>query len=932
MNKRIIASVITVVLSLSACNEKKTVEQLIASAHQYNEQGKFANAIIEYKNAVRLLPNNADARLGLGRAYLNQGNYVSAEKELGKAVELGSLFTQTVTLQAQVKTRLNKYAEVEELIKLSVNLGDNSYAIVLSYAGMSMLANNQVTKAQDYFAQASAINENDPYSKLSKAYLLYTENKLLQGLEIINDLLIEQESFSEALLLQGYIHFAATKFDLASDSFEQYLKHYPLDQNIRFFLVNSLIKAGKFNQADALTDKLLVIFKKSPLAFQYKAQIAYHTDDFLGAREFASKAIGIDERFVIAKMIAGVSSYKLNELEQAYDYLTALEGMLPVTHPINVILLSIKIKLGHTDDIVLSIAKLKKLKNSDSDTDLLQMTSVELMKIGDFASAQSLLNKASQVAPSNANIEVQRGALLLSQRDLSGIKSLEHALSIDPSLHDTELALARQYINENEITKAQQIADKWLQSANYQVSGNILNGLIAMQLEKVVDAERYFQHALKLEPNSISAQYNLASVAAYNKQIITAIIGFESVIKLNPNHHNAIRRYSVLQAREGGVAESISFLSALYDQSKLTSKTIHKNLVIGLAQNLRISEQVPAAIKLLESIKAEENLPARYWSVLADSYTQHRQFEAVLTTYEQAIKVLPRNYMLRVGYIGVLEKLQQFSKALMLTKVANIDFPHDDNLMIMLAYLELANNNLREAKQQLKRLENKGISNHIVIATTAKIAMQEKKYPLAIELYSDSYDQIQSSNNAINLARALQFSKQGSQAEAVLEKYLVDNLNDNRVRMLLAELYGLNNIDNKKSVKIINTYKTAITVQPNNVAALNNLAWQQYLNSDITNALLNIQKALKLMPNNIAMHESYGVILVANKNYDKAIDVIVSVINKGSEDVSTKVSLAEAYIATNQFKKANMILTGLSAQDSKLNMRITKLRQQVEKP
>ena len=84
---------------------------------------------------------------------------------------------------------------------------------------------------------------------------------------------------------------------------------------------------------------------------------------------------------MIAKMIAGVSSYKLNELEQAYDYLIGLENMLPATHPINVILLSIKIKLGHTDDLASSVARLNAIKNSNSDSDLLQITSVELMKV-----------------------------------------------------------------------------------------------------------------------------------------------------------------------------------------------------------------------------------------------------------------------------------------------------------------------------------------------------------------------------------------------------------------------------------------------------------------------------------------------------------------------------------------------------------------------
>ena len=930
MNKIIITSAITLALTLSACSEQKTAEQLMASANVFSQQGKFATAIIDYKNAVRLDPKNSAARFGLGRAYLNQGNYISAEKELERAVALGASFAQTATLLTQIKTRLNKSEEVEQLVRASEDLNDSDYIVILTYAGMSALTDGLVTKAQDYFSQAAAINQENVFSQLASAYLLYSERKFAAGLALSNSLLAEDSDFFEALLLQGYLNFASNNFEQASQDFSRYIIAYPYDNNIRFFQVNTLIKAQKFAQASALNDSLLKAFENSPLALQYKAQIAFQHGNYMSAREYASQAVTLNDTFVIAKMIAGVSSYKLDELEQAYGYLIALESLLPATHPINVILLSIKIKLGHTDDLALSVAKLNKIKNNDSDSYLLQITSAELMKAGDYASAQTLINKAVQVSPNNAALQVQQGSLLLSQRDLSGIKSLEQALTIDPSLHDTEFALARQYLRGNEVAKAQIIANKWLDSDSHQVSGNILNGLIAMKLEKVTAAEKYFQNALKIAPKSISAIYNLAIVAAFHKQATKAIAGFKEVIELSPNHHNAIRRYTVLQTRQGRSAEAILFLNALHQQSLLNGKPIHKNLVMGLAQNLRISKQVPAAISLLESIKSEKNLSPRYWAVLAASYTQMHQFKRVLTTYEQGLKEHGKSYILRVGHIGTLEKLKQFSPALALTKKANIDFPDDDNLMTMRAYLELANNNIQATKQQLKVLKDKGVSNNIITMTTAKVAIQEKKYDLAIELYSELYEQVPNSTGAINLARALQFSKQGAEAELVLENYLTNIVNDNRVRMLLAELYDMNNVDNNKSAKIISTYQQIVKDQPNNLAALNNLAWQQYQSDDLVNAQLNIEKALYLAPDNNAIAESYGVILVANKRYEEAIEVLVNIINQGSIDVSAKVSLAEAYIALQQNEQAKQVLSGLSAHDSKLNVKIAKLKQEVE--
>ena len=929
MNKIIITSAITLALSLSACSEQKTAEQLIASANQYSQQGKFSNAIIDYKNAVRLAPKSAEARLGLGQAYLNQGNYISAEKELDRAIDLGISYAQAATLLAQVKTRLDKFEEVEQLVKLSEELNDKDYHTVLSYAGMATLANVQVAKAQDYFSQAAAILPDSAYSKLSQVYLLYIERDFSQGLSIINSLLTQQPAFAEASLLQGYLHFALTDYDQASNSFEQYLTSYPLDQNIRFFLANSLIKAGKFDQADALTDKLLAIFKKSPLALQYKAQIAYQANEFLKARDFASQAFGYDESFIIAKMIAGVSSYKLEELEQAYDYLIGLENMLPATHPINVILLSIKIKLGHTDDLASSVARLNAIKDSNSDSDLLQITSLELMKIGDYTNAQLLLNKAGQVSPNNARIMVNQGALLLSQGDLSGIKSLEQAISIDPSLHDTEFSLARQYIQGDEITKAEAIARKWLASEEYQVSGNVLSGLIASSQEKVTEAEAYFNKALALDKNNISALYSLAAVYEFKKQTEGAIEGYEKVIELNPNHHNAIRRYGVLQTKNENTVTAISFLSALHDQNKLNGNT-HKNLVIGLAQNLRVNNQLPDAIKLLESIQNEKNLPSRYWIILANSYTFNQQDDYALVTYKKAVKVTSNTYILRVGYISALEKLKKYGKALVIAKQANKDFPHDNNLMTTLAYLELVNNNKKAAKKQLELLKEKGISNFLIIATEAKIAMIEKDYEQAINLYGETYKKIPNANNVINLARALQFYQQGDEAEKTLESYLSKNANDNKVRVLLAELYGTNNVDENKSTKIISTYLDMIKIQPDNITALNNLAWVEYQINDLVNAQQHIEQALAIAPNEIFLQESYGVILVANKTYQLAIEILTAAVEKGSVEVNAKVALAEAYIATKQPEVAKDVLLGLSAHNSELNIKIAKLKKLVE--
>ena len=123
--------------------------------------------------------------------------------------------------------------------------------------------------------------------------------------------------------------------------------------------------------------------------------------------------------------------------------------------------------------------------------------------------------------------------------------------------------MARQYIQGDEISKAQIIATKWLASEEYQVSGNVLSGLIASNQEKATEAEAYFNKALALDENNISALYSLASVYSFKKQAKDAIAGYKKVIELNPNHHNAIRRYGVFTSNKRKYSSSHFFFKCL---------------------------------------------------------------------------------------------------------------------------------------------------------------------------------------------------------------------------------------------------------------------------------------------------------------------------------------------------------------------------------
>ena len=69
------------------CSDKSPSSHIFA-AKQHIEQQQVQAAIIELKNAVKLDTNSAEARFLLGKTYLDSKQYLAAEKELSRALDL----------------------------------------------------------------------------------------------------------------------------------------------------------------------------------------------------------------------------------------------------------------------------------------------------------------------------------------------------------------------------------------------------------------------------------------------------------------------------------------------------------------------------------------------------------------------------------------------------------------------------------------------------------------------------------------------------------------------------------------------------------------------------------------------------------------------------------------------------------------------------
>ncbi|WP_171035655.1 XrtA/PEP-CTERM system TPR-repeat protein PrsT [Colwellia ponticola] len=880
MRTYIKTSVIVLALSLGACGETKTAQQLISSGNNFVQMSDFSSAVIEFKNAVSLEPENAQARFLLASAYIEQGNYLNAEKELARALELGIDFSRIAVLTARIKTHLNKADEVYQLVERSHDLADDENIQLLTYAGIMALKQQKIVQGQDYLTQAIAIDPKAVYSQIAQAYLHYSHEEFSQGLVVINNLFKDNADASEALLIQGHLYYALKEFDYASESFARYLNYHSQDHSVRFFEVNSLIKAEKFEQANVLNDSLLKAFKDSPLALQFKAQLLYQKKNYSLARDYANKALLNREDLLVAKIISGVSSYFLGEIEQAYTQLTAVVDRVPNNPLVTKILAVTKFELGYYADAVDDFESLQDF--TAKDIQFLKSSSENLMGIGHVDSALLLIDKAEKILPNDAQIAARKGLMLLSQSDASGITYIERAVELDPSLTYAQVALAIAYLNSGETAKAQEIADRYKDNIDKADFGYVLQGFIYLNNKQSVEAKSSFEKSLSLNPKNIASLYNLGLLHQRAEQHSKALSYFDQVLRISSEHKGALKALVSLANKKELREETISLLTKNQQNNNLYS-------TIALAQALTMDKQVTQAITTLVGIEKSVQLTANYFLLLGDSYVALEKYAEANTVFIEGLALEPKNYFLNVKYISVLEFLGDYKGALQQTRKLHQYYDSNIDITTSLIYFEAKNKNYKEAKRLLEKIKGQKNNNKLLDVIAGEVYQEEKDYPQAIEHFSAAYEEEPTELNLLNLARVLKFDKQNKQAERLLESYLDKHTNNSKIRFLLAELYSP--ADRKK--KVVQYQALSITM-PNNAIVLNNLAWNQFKLKQTAQALINIEKAYQLQPDNLAIQESYGVILIANNKLDQGITILEQAIVSGSTDPIAQESLTKA--------------------------------------
>ncbi|MDO6694012.1 PEP-CTERM system TPR-repeat protein PrsT [Aliiglaciecola sp. 3_MG-2023] len=854
--------VLLVVLVMMGCSQK-TPSEYIDEAEKAILQNDTESAVIVLKNALSSDPKNLRARFLLGSVYFQRGNSESAEKELKIAFEGGYFKNEVLPLYLGTLNFLHRDDEIIQEVERLTGLTSETEAIAQMYKGLALFRKNEVSRAKLAIKRATELYPDSSYSRLGRAHHALNDGEVTDALIILEELLADDPKFMEAVLLQGQLSMQQQDYATAIKDFTEYVAQKPGDAQGNFLLIDALLRDEQYDKAESLTVDLLKKLPDNPKLNEFIGIVQFHNKDYSAAKTSMEQAISSGSNSPTSRLIAGVSSYNLQKLEQAHNHLAAVQSVLPQSHPAKRLFAEIQLRLGYSTDAAQTLGGMGNYNLND--VTLFTQAGFDLIKSGDNSKAKEMLELAKKSVPNNAEELTRIGILKLSLEDRSGKDNLIKAIKLDPEVETARLFLAQAYLGDEDFESAANVAKEWIAFDPEQVTAyNLLAEIYEISGQTVL-AKQTHNDILKRAPHNPASLKFFADEANSNGKPEEALSLLKSAAENNPEYVQGTFDYLVQAIMQGDqeAIEAFSLIESIYEKQP---DDLMKKL--NYARALILHRKPQQALTILESIEPIKDMPLFFWKGQADSYLALDKPKDALNVYSRWQQLEPNRREPWLAAVHINDKIKDFSSALDTVKRALSFHNEDGEFRVMEVHYSLAIGKVLVAQRLLTNLPEKVKSNSIVKGLEGQIYFAQKDFKNAIPLLESAYDASLDGRMALLIADAKLNLNQVSDSFAVLEKHLVKVPTDLNTRAFLAERY----MDSMPE-KAIFHYEIVLKSLPENFMVLNNLSWLHGITGETSKAVKYAESAVVLRPQNPKLLDTLGVALLKNGNVEKAIEV-----------------------------------------------------------
>ncbi len=793
----------------------------MADATKSLAAGDLRAAQIQLRNAIRSSPDDAAAHYQLGLVALQLGDAAAAEKEGHKAQDLGydpvssvNLLLRFYSAEGRARDFLHDFpaGQGKPEVQVATLVGRSQAQTQLG----------QADEAAASLAEAKRLAPQSPLVLLAEASQAIGHRDLAAAEEKVNAVLAVDPKSPEALERRVAILTAKGDVPGAIAASDQAVAAAPNLYGLRLQRAGLLIQSGQGTKAKVDVDAVLAVLPGSAQAIYYQAVLLTEAQDYKGADANLQRLSDFVSHFPPAYLLQAVVKQRLGQMEQALDAATRYTARNPDDLRGAKLVAEINLQMKRPDRAITALILFANAKTKDAGVyDLLGRA---YTATGRGREAADSFAQAAVFAPKDPGTFERLGAAQLMAGNANGaLEPLQHSLQLAPDQPKVEELLVAASLAAGKVDEAQASADRLAKmKEDPEALGNIA-GLIKLARFDYAGAQAAFEAVLKDHPDSVSARWNLAKVANQQGNPDEELRQLTQILQHNPANEQAVLGSMTALLGQGKVKDALAVL----EQAHAAAPT-NVGFTVRLG-GLAIRNGDPKrALALAEPAadkpgQAEDNstTPLPLLLLRAEAQTALKQTADAEATYRQVLVADPAAGAVRLQLAGLLAGEGKSDDARTVLEAGLQLEPQNYTLMQAEAAIATKAGGLDAALAAAAKLQQDPAHQPAAAALTGDVYMQAKRFDDAVAAYSAAQKAAPSPLLLLRIAGAQSAGGHGDKIRPLLSDWLAQHPHDAVAAESLAELeirekqYD----DAKKHLQLV------LGEHPNDVTALNNLAW-----------------------------------------------------------------------------------------------------------
>lgn len=835
----------------------------IESAKKYIKDNNAKGAVIELKNALQQDANNSEARLLLGKIYLERGDVLSAEKELRYAMKTGLSrnawigdLGKALVLKGDAQGILDEIAVVDkDAVELKVKIH------ALRSQAQLILRNFDEARAE--IAEADKLATETPDILLGFARLAALDKDSALTLEYVEKAINKDGKNIDALMMRGGLYRQDGKSEKALEVYTRLLKNHPNYWLALLAKIDLHISIKEYAAAEDSIKELKKIQPKNPSGLYYEAVLAYQKKDYELAQNNLQLILRSIPNHQPSNLILGSIYYTKGEFGAADAHLTSYLKSNPKYVPALKLMAAIKLKLGQIDASISTLESM--LDTEGADPQFLALLGTAYIQKKDYSRGTEYLERAARLAPDVAAIRTQLAMSNLGSGDTSqAITQLETAVDMGQDVLQADVMLIIVHLKEKEFDKSIQAAKKLIDK---RPDDPMPHNLISAAYMGMGDAEamrRHLNKALEIDPGFSVARINLAKLNEKEGDLVNAKKQYLKVISVDPKNINGMLGLSRMADKAGDSNEALDWIKKAHEEN---SSAIEPGVLLT-RYYLRKGDGLKALSLARELNGRRSGLPV-VLDLLGSSQLLAGETSSAVKTFEKIVEIKSEDhtayYSLANAHV-IAKNFQQAIKYFNKSLELNNEFLPS---LFKLAAVELETGNINEAEKIAKKIQEKHPEKAVGFQLEGDILRKKGDANKAIEKYEYAYKKQPSYQLAQVIYKQYIELEDPTGAINILEKHLSTMPDDFRIRLMLAGEYQ----NQGRDKEAIQEYEKLAELKTENLVIWNNLAWLYFKEND-TRAIKSAKKAYEIAPKRPEVVDTYGWIVLHHGNATEGLRLI----------------------------------------------------------